>query len=191
MDMLAALDRAQEGASRRLHGAGRDAWSNPTPCSEWDVRALAQHLIGGNRMAVVLLDGASAEEAMAVARAAAEAAGDDLANAFDESAAAQREAFARPGALDRTVHHVVGDIPAQWLLGFRLADNLVHSWDLARALGVDASLDPQALEAVWAFAQPLSEGMRSSGRFGLGASGTLAEDAPLQDRVLDLHGRRP
>jgi uncharacterized protein (TIGR03086 family) len=194
MDMLEALDRAAEGASRRLHGAGDDAWSNPTPCTEWDVRALAQHLIGGNHMAVALLAGASADESMAAARAgveAARAAGGDLAAAFDASALAQRDAFARPGALDGTVHHVVGDIPAQMLLGFRVADMLVHSWDLARGVGADEALDPQVVEVVWGFAHPMTAGLVASGRFGDGPSGTVGADAPLQLRLLDLHGRRP
>ena len=188
--MLEALDRAADGFSRRLGAAPDSAWTNPTPCSEWDVRALVLHVVGGDHMTVALLDGASSEEAMVVARAAAERAG-ELRSAFEESVVAQRAAFARPGALDGIVHHVVGDVPARMLLGFRLSDMLVHSWDLARGLGVDDTLDPEVVEVVWGLAEPMAAGLKRSGRFGEGASGTLPEDAPLQDRLLDLHGRRP
>jgi uncharacterized protein (TIGR03086 family) len=190
MDMLEALDRATEGFSRRLRAAPDSAWTNPTPCSEWDVRALVLHVVGGDHMTVALLDGASREEAMVAARAAAEGAG-ELRAAFEESAAAQRAALGRPGALDGVVHHVVGDVPGRMLLGFRLADMLIHSWDLARGLGVDDTLDAEVVEVVWGFAEPLGAGIKASGRFGEGASGVLTEDASLQDRLLDLHGRRP
>ena len=190
MDGLSALDRAGEEFRRRLDAAPEDAWGNPTPCSEWDVRALVQHAVGGNHMSVALLDGASAEESIAAIRAAVERA-TDLRAAFAESVVAQREAFARPGALDGIVHHVVGDIPATMLLGFRYSDLAIHAWDLARGLGVDDTLDPELLEAVWRFAEPLKAGLRASGRFGEGASEGLSTDAGLQERVLDLHGRRP
>ncbi len=190
MDLLAALDPAAESFGRRLHAAPDSAYANPTPCTEWDVRALVQHVVGGNHMSVALLDGATAEESIAAIREST-ARITDLRAAFDESVAAQRQAFHRPGALDGTVHHVVGDIPARMLLGFRVSDMLIHSWDLARGLGVDDTLDPEVLEVVWGFAQPLAEGMRGSGRFGEGASGSLGADAPLQARVLDVHGRRP
>ncbi|HXA27506.1 MAG TPA: TIGR03086 family metal-binding protein [Candidatus Angelobacter sp.] len=190
MNMLEALDRAAEGFSRRLHAATDSDWTRPTPCTEWDVRALVLHVVGGDHMTVALLDGATSEESMVAAQAAAAAAG-ELRAAFDESVAAQRAAFARPGALDGVVHHVVGDVPGRMLLGFRLSDMLIHSWDLARGLGVDEALDPEVVELVWGFSEPLSAGLKRSGRFGEGASGELGEEASLQDRLLDLHGRRP
>jgi uncharacterized protein (TIGR03086 family) len=190
MDMLEALDRAADGFSGRLRAAPDGAWGNPTPCSEWDVRALVLHVVGGCHMTVALLDGASADESMQAARAATTAA-TDLPAAFDAGAAAQREAFRKPGALEGIVHHVVGDIPAPMLLGFRVADMLLHSWDLARGLGVDDTLDPEVLEVVWGFSSPMGDGLRASGRFGEGASGSVPADAPLQARVLDIHGRRP
>ena len=190
MDLIDALDPAADSFGRRLHAAPDSAWGNPTPCTEWTVRDLALHVIGGNHMSVALLDGATAEAAIAAIREAT-AGVSDVRAAFDESVAAQRAAFHRPGALDGTVHHVVGDIPARMLLGFRVADMLIHSWDLARGLGVDDTLDPEVLEVVWGFSRPMAEGMRASGRFGEGASGTLPDDAPLQQRVLDVHGRRP
>jgi uncharacterized protein (TIGR03086 family) len=190
MDLMEALDRAADGFSRRLQSAPDGAWGNPTPCSEWDVRALVLHVVGGCHMTVALLDGASSEESMQAARAAA-AAATDLPAAFAAGAAAQRAAFHRPGALDGVVHHVVGDLPAPMLLGFRTADMLLHSWDLARGLGVDDALDPEVLEVVWGFSAPMGEGLRASGRFGDGASGSVPGDAPLQTRLLDIHGRRP
>jgi uncharacterized protein (TIGR03086 family) len=192
MELLDALDRAADGFSRRLAAAGEAAWSNPTPCTKWDVRTLVKHVIGGNAMSAALLGGGRAADVMPGIRArAAETADADLRAAFEESRAAQRAAFRVPGALDGMVNHPVGDIPATIFLGFRASDLAIHSWDLARATGGDEQLDPEVLDAVWRFAEPMAAGMRATGLFGEGASGTLGDDAPLQDRVLDLHGRRP
>ena len=191
MELLEALDRAADGFSQRLRAAPDDAWTNPTPCTDWDVRALVAHVIGGNRLAVGILGGAPHEEVLGELQRLGVVVGDDIVGSYEQSAADQRAAFRRAGALDGTVNHVIGDIPAPMLLGFRVADLLVHSWDLARGLGVDDTLDPEVVEVVWAFAAPMSRGMKASGRFGEGASGTVGDDTPLQDRVLDLHGRRP
>jgi uncharacterized protein (TIGR03086 family) len=191
MELLEALDRAGDGFSQRLSAAPDSAWTNPTPCSEWDVRALVGHVIGGNHFAVGILGGAPHQEVLSELERLGVVGSDDVVGAYEQSAAGQRAAFHTPGALDGTVNHVIGDIPAPMLLGLRVTDLLLHSWDLARGLGVDDTLDPEVLEVVWAFASPLGPIMKTSGRFGEGASGSLGDDAPLQDRVLDLHGRRP
>ena len=77
------------------------------------------------------------------------------------------------------------------LLGFRTGDNLLHTWDLARAVGGDETLDPGAVEAVWAVLEPMAPMIPSIGVFGSGPSGSVGADAPLQTRLLDLSGRRP
>jgi len=90
-----------------------------------------------------------------------------------------------------TVHHMVGDIPAAMLLGFRIGDLTLHSWDLARAIQADESLDPVLVEAVWETVSPMRDSIGQTGVFGDGPSGDLSDDAPLQVRLLDLTGRRP
>ena len=192
MDMLEALDRAAGGFLRRLAAAPDGGWDAPTPCTDWDVRALVRHVLGGNLMAPGLLGGGLAADVLPGVRAQAQATPDaGLRAAVEASVAAQSEAFRRPGALDQVVHHPVGDIPATMFLGFRASDLLVHTWDLARALGLDETLDAEACEVVWRFAEPMGPGMRATGLFGEGASGTLPPDAPVLARVLDVHGRRP
>jgi uncharacterized protein (TIGR03086 family) len=191
MELLDALDRAADGFSRRLQAAPDEAWSNPTPCSEWDVRALVAHVIGGNRLAAGILRGAHHEEVLRELQALGVVTAGDVVAEYEQSAAEQRAAFREEGALDRSVNHVIGDIPSGMLLGFRVSDLAIHSWDLARGLGVDDTLDPDVLEVVLRFAEPLGAGLKASGRFGEGASGALPEGASLQERVLDLHGRRP
>ncbi len=189
MDHLELLDLAADEFRRRLHAVPADAWGASTPCEGWDVEALVTHVVGGNHMAVAMLGGADLDEVMATV--AGFALGEDPMAGFEQSAAAQREAFRRPGALEATVHHPAGDIPAAQLLGFRIGDLGVHAWDLARATGGDEALDPRVVEAIWHALEPMRPVIGQVGVFGSGPSGELGDDAPLQQRLLDLVGRRP
>jgi uncharacterized protein (TIGR03086 family) len=187
---LDTLDRAMDGFAERLGQVGRDQWGLPTPCTEWTVRDLANHLVVGGRMTAMLLHGATAEEVTPLFRA--DLLGDAPTKAFAASAAEERAAFAEPGSLDRIVHHPgAGDVPGAMLLGFRTGDNLLHTWDLARSVGGDETLDPGAVEVVWAVLEPMAPMIPSIGVFGSGPSGSVGEDARLQTRLLDLSGRRP
>ena len=85
----------------------------------------------------------------------------------------------------------MGEIPRQMFVGFRIGDQTAHAWDLARAIGADETLDPELLQAAWANVQPQGDMIKSSGMFGTGASGSVPDDAPLQDRYLDFIGRTP
>jgi uncharacterized protein (TIGR03086 family) len=77
-----------------------------------------------------------------------EAAGTDPVTTCRSAVRSARVASAEPGALERTVHHLIGDIPRSRLLVMRTADSVVHSWDLATAIGVDPGLDQQLVEFV-------------------------------------------
>jgi len=77
------------------------------------------------------------------------------------------------------------------LIGLRTGDVLVHTWDLAVTLGTDTTLDADLVTRVWDALAPMAPFIGHLGVFGEGPSGALAPDAPLQDRLLDLTGRRP
>jgi uncharacterized protein (TIGR03086 family) len=189
MDPFGVLDRAGSGFSVVLAQVGAAQWADATGNEGQDVGALVDHVIGGDRMATVILAGGSREDGLAqFARSAGDA---DRLVAFEESRRELAEAFAVPGVLERTVHHPAMDMPGSLLLGFRISEYALHGWDLARAIGADDTIDPAVVQAVWEFTLPLADLMAASGMFGTGASGTVADDAPLQTRLLDLTGRRP
>lgn len=189
MEPLHLLARARAQFAVRLAVVEPDDLARPTPCSDWDVAALISHVINGDRMAVALLDGASAEESRAGLLPLAE--GDDAMELFRAAGTELEQRLAQPGAMERVVHHPIGDVPGAMLLGFRAGDCTYHAWDLARAIGQDEELDPEVVAALWAIAVPSAARMQASGRFGAGPSGDVGEDAPLQERLLDLVGRRP
>lgn len=189
MDRNEALGRAGDGFLRRLREVQPDQWDLPTVCDDWTVRQLAQHMLGGSQMAVTLAEGGTREEATAALDTPLDEA--DPVAAVEAVFAAESEAYARPEVLEATLPHPAADLPGADVLGFRVTDRAVHTWDLARATDQDDTLDPELVEVVWSGVEPMIPMLASIGIFGDGPSGDVGEDADLQTRVLDALGRRP
>jgi hypothetical protein len=83
------------------------------------------------------------------------------------------------------VSHPLRDLTAERFLEMRVFDVTVHTWDLARAVGVDDVLDPELVTAVLAIVETSNDGIG----FGLTAVGRVSRNTPPQDRLLDLTGR--
>ena len=141
MDAVAALRQASLEFETRLRRVGDEQWDLPTPCAEWNVRELVNHMLLGTRMTVQLLGGATQQEVIAQLGEDLMAGNDDPPGDFVALAAQMQEGFAAPDGLDGTVDHPMGEIPRTMFIGFRILDNSTHAWDLARAIGVDDTLD--------------------------------------------------
>ncbi len=188
MEPLEALSRVTAQYAEALAMVEPHEWSALSTCSEWTVRDLADHVVGGNRFAAALLAGRSTADAYLAAFDGGF--GNDPHTEFDLSAATQLTAFATAGSLDRLLPHPVGQVSARVFLGFRVGDLLLHGWDVARSIGKDVTLDDELVTEVWHSPQPFREGVAMPGQFGVGPSGDVADDAPLADRLLDATGRR-
>ena len=189
IDAFAALDAARADFDRRIRLVGPSDFDKATPCEGWVVRDLLEHVVRGNLMAAKLSDGASKDEVMALFQT--DALGDDVVAAWETSADAQDAGLRTPGVLEMTVHHPAFEMPGAQLLAFRTGDLLLHSWDLARSIGADDSLDEGCAAHMYEALAPMAEMMPSTGQFGSGPSGSVGEDAPIAQRLLDLTGRRP
>ncbi|WBB97855.1 TIGR03086 family metal-binding protein [Solwaraspora sp. WMMA2080] len=161
-DIATDFVRFYEQASRHFCDLaaqiGTDQWSAPTPCSEWDVRALVDHVVRGNLAVAPVLDGLPLAELgrLDIARPDFDVLADDPLTVVRHSVDVAVEAFSRPGVLDTVVHHPAGDMRGWRLAGLCFNDNLVHSWDLAQAIGLDATLDPVLVEAAHAYLAPVA-----------------------------------
>jgi uncharacterized protein (TIGR03086 family) len=140
-------------------------------------------------MAALLAGGGTREQAIELL--SIDHLGDDPMGALDRALDRQQAAFEQPDVGARVFHHPAGDMPGSMVLNFRLSDLVVHRWDLARAIGHDETLDPVLAHTVWENISPMIPMMTTSGVFGSGPSGDVAEDASVQARLLDAMGRRP
>jgi len=91
--------------------------------------------------------------------------------------------------LDRTVHCSFGDFPARGYLWQVTSFRAFRTHDLARVLGVDPTLPPDLVQGLWDEFVPRAEEMRRIGVFRQPVP--VPDDAPLQDRLVALTGRRP
>src|SRR5205807_9491156 len=99
--------RAMNATSRYLDGVRLNQWQGPTPCSEWDVKQVANHIIGENLWAAELFNGKTIEE---VGNALdCDLTGDDPAASFRQSVTGASSAVGAPGAMAATCHLSFGD----------------------------------------------------------------------------------
>jgi uncharacterized protein (TIGR03086 family) len=178
MDPVVLFERAASDAASmvaRVRPEQRDA---PTPCNEWDVETLVTHMVGGT----VYL-----REALGMEFGAAHA-GD---GGYRVSVAQCVEALHAPGALERRCMSPAG---FEWSVAEATAgtamDQLVHTWDLAVAIGADRQLDPELVDAIVVMFLPqMPEIGRQAGI--VGPEVVVADDASPQDRLLGAMGRHP
>ncbi|MEJ5913655.1 TIGR03086 family metal-binding protein [Pseudokineococcus sp. 1T1Z-3] len=185
-DQETVLDEAVDGFRRRAGGIAW-RWEEPTPCEEWSVLDLVEHVITGNALAVHLLEGGSAGTAPPPPQTPEAA---TALQRFEHSARLQREAFSRASTLGKVCDHPAGRVTGRELLRYRAADIAVHTWDLARALGLDEALDPLVVETAISHYLPWIASMPSSSHFRA-PDGLPPAGASAQHRLLHAVGRPP
>jgi uncharacterized protein (TIGR03086 family) len=152
VDPLTAHQRAQDAFAGVLAYVSPDQLGIPTPCSEWAIGDLIEHVIGGNEHVVIWAGSNDAPAARP----------DDIVAAHRASAAAAQEVFAGPDGMSTMFKLPFGEIPGQMFIGMRTSDVLTHAWDLAAATGQSTDLDPELavmqLAAVRAFVGPQFRG---------------------------------
>lgn len=169
---------------RRVRQVDDEQWGGPTPCSEWTVRDLVNHVVAEDLWVPPLLEGQTMDEVGD--RFEGDVLGEDPFRAWSDAREAALAAAERTPP-DRLVHTSMGEMPAADYLEQMFGDHLIHSWDLARAIGADDRLDPELVETCEEMMRPHEEMMRASGVFGDRVE--VPDDADPQTRLLALCGR--
>jgi uncharacterized protein (TIGR03086 family) len=187
------LATALGGAEPIIGAVGPDEWELPTPCSEWTVRNVANHLVSSNLLFARVLGGEQLpprEELIAASRV--DRLGDDPVQAFRDSATAVLTAFRSEEALTRTVTVPAGTVPGQVALQLRIVEALVHGWDIARATGRRADFPEEIVQQALGFtrAQLGRLGGARAGGAPFAPPQPVADDAPALDRLAALLGRQ-
>jgi uncharacterized protein (TIGR03086 family) len=186
-DVLDLHRRALAEFGRRVHAVRADQWGCPTPCKDWEVRNLVNHLVAEQLWVPPLLAGKRVED-LGAGFAAGDVLGADPIAAWDGAAAAAQAAFAAAGALTRTVHLSYADRPGEEYAREMIFDLVVHSWDLARGISVDDTVDPDLVEAVYGRLEPDTD-LAAGGLFDPPVP--VPADADEQTRLIALTGRTP
>ncbi|MEV5505338.1 TIGR03086 family metal-binding protein [Streptomyces orinoci] len=185
--LLARHREALDLFTERVRAIRPDQWRRGTPCSEWTVRDLVNHLTVEQLWVPPLLDGASIEEI------GDSLSGDRLgkrpAAAWAEAAEAAHAAFAARGALGRTVELSYGPTGAEAYCSQMTADAIVHSWDLSRAIGAEERPSKALTEFAVREFGPYAGDLSESGVFGEPVP--APPDADAWEDLLARLGRRP
>jgi uncharacterized protein (TIGR03086 family) len=164
---IAALSTLTEFLIEQLTSIQDEHWSVATPCDDWDLRALVDHVAGGNWFTLAVLSGATADDSISRAREHF-ACGSPTARQAALSTSEQLEAFQAPGVLGRTWHHVAGDLTGGEVLRLRLHDLIVHAWDISQSLESAAELPGELV--LWGLAEIKSQGSLAIQHFDVDAS---------------------
>jgi uncharacterized protein (TIGR03086 family) len=183
-DVKELYRRALERFGRHVHKVGEDQWHGPTPCSEWDVRVLVNHLVSENLWMPPILDGKKVADVGD--RFDGDLLGEDPKSAWDQSAK-ESAAAVRSAPLDTTVHVSYGDVTAHHYISEVMTDLAIHGWDLARAIGDDEAIDPEIVDLLHAELKPKEEELKSTGLFGPRVEAPPGSDK--QTQLLALFGR--
>lgn len=191
MELLPAFEHAVASTAEIVNATPAGRMDAPTPCTEWDVRALLNHMIGTLWLAEGLFgDQAPRYPMVPGSLPPADLAGDDPAAAYAEAAAAALAAASVGDALTRPHVTPLGEMPGPGLAGFTTLDILVHGWDLARATGQPADLDGRLAAHVLGFAeQALATSESRAAR--IGPALPVATEAPVTHRLVAFLGRQP
>ncbi|MFC8828100.1 TIGR03086 family metal-binding protein [Streptomyces sp. NPDC057137] len=183
------LDRHGEALdlfTDRVHAVGADQWGATTPCTEWSVRDLVNHLTSEQLWVPALV---SEGRTMAEVGDAfdGDVLGDDPVAAWDRAAAAARAAFGERGALDRPVPLSYGATAADAYCSQMVLDAVVHTWDLSRGIGVNERLPGPLVDFALEEVEPYAVSLSQSGLFDTALD--PPPDADTQTRLLAMLGR--
>ncbi|GLU49716.1 TIGR03086 family metal-binding protein [Nocardiopsis ansamitocini] len=190
MSDRALLETSLDFATHRILEIGETPLSVPTPCSEWNLGQLLNHLVSSTALLADLVRGDEVDpRALAPERTAAVPFEGHPVGAFAVAAGTTRRVFASDEAWRRGVRMPGATMPAALVAKLIAMDAVVHGWDIARAVGADDTIPDPLAEDIMSFAETF---VRPEVRGGiLGPEVRVgAKDTKTRQLVAFL-GRRP
>ena len=164
VDLNTLYHRTVESWADRVNTVTADQWDDPTPCADWTVRDLANHVTGEDLWTAPLMGGGTIADVGD--RFAGDLLGDDPIKSALAAAWEAKESVARELPRGGTVRLSYGEEQAAEYVHQLAADHLVHAWDIAAATGGDTRLDPHLVAEVAAWFADREELYRAGGMIG-------------------------
>lgn len=178
MDPIAQLEQLGPHLGGVVAGITPDQLDNPTPCDEFTVRGVLEHMIAGGTAFAAAYRGEEPKEPDL----------SDLLGHFADMMGDLAGAISAPGALDQTVQAPFGPVPGETFARFVVLDGLVHGWDMARATGQPYAPPDELVAAAEAFARHALDPLRDGQTFAE-ATEPAAAASPIE-RLAAYTGRQ-
>jgi uncharacterized protein (TIGR03086 family) len=185
MDPKELFAKAVEQATACIRNVRDDELSNSTPCTEWDLRTLLNHMVYETLWVPELLRGKTIAEVGD--RFDGDVLGADPVSNWQRSADAALIAVKQADP-DMTVHLSYGDFPARHYIAEMASDILIHGWDVGQSLQCSIMFDPAVAKAVYDQLAPNIQGYRGGGFMGEPID--VPTYADIQTKLLAMAGRR-
>ncbi len=185
-DNLQVYTKALNSFDQVVNSVPSTAWSNASPCEGWSARDVLGHVIAVQGYVEALARGV--EPTMNPYGMPGDLAGDQPPAAWAAARGSVLEALGSPGVIDQIVQTFRAAETIDSLHAWNVVDTLAHTWDLARAAGVDDQLDEDLVDHAIAQAEPVIGAMRQPPFFG--GPVTVDDDSSRSTQFLALLGRR-
>ncbi len=181
MDGVQQLDEIMPLLEAVVDGIGPDQLDDPTPCAQFTVSSVLEHMIAGATAFAPGFRGTEPAEPGGPATGS-------LQEQWREAMADLLDAVHAPGAQDRTIAAPIGEVPGSVFARFVAFDGLVHGWDLATATGQSYEPREPLVNEVDGFVrQALTAGMRDGDTFA--AETEAPAGATTLERLVAFTGR--
>jgi uncharacterized protein (TIGR03086 family) len=188
MDVVATFERVLDTTNDVVERVEPSQLGNPTPCTEWDVRAVINHITGGALMFAECVEEGSVPDSRLGELMGGDNLGDDFKGNYRAASDRARASFAMPGALDKMVKLPFGEMPAGVALNIAIMDVMTHATDIAKATGQSIDDEEILTIALDVGRQLITDDFRQPGVFD--SAQQVGPDASAADKLLAFAGRK-
>ena len=168
--------------TERVVAVPDDAWDNPSPCEGWDARDIVGHLVEWVPAFFTSAAGLDFPAGPAV--------DDDPVGAWMVLRDALAGYLADRPLAERVIDAPMGTMSIEQAIDMIVTNDVfLHTWDLARATGLDETLDPVETQQMYGAMEPMDEVLRGSGQYGPRV--VVPDDADIQSKLIAFIGRDP
>lgn len=185
MDPKELFEKALTQASHCISHTHEDQLANTTPCTEWDLRALINHMVYELLWVPEILAGKTIEEVGG--KYDGDVLGEDLQLSWNKAAEEALGAVERAD-LEATVNLSYGKVTAEYYINEVGTDMCIHGWDVAQSTKCNLIIDEHLAQIIYEFLLPHKDKLAASGAFAPAIS--VSDFASIQTKLLALSGRR-
>lgn len=188
MDNVGLMKQVIASTDKIVKGIEPSQLGLPSPCTEWTIRDVINHITGGSTMFAVCVEEGSVPDDLLGKLMGGDNLGDDYVGAWEAASTRAVAAFEAPGALEKMVKLPFGEMPAGVALNIAVFDVLTHAADIASSTNQtieDTALLETALEIGH---QMIGPDLRTPGLFDPEQS--APQGATPEVRLLAFAGRK-